>query len=113
MIKECPRHGRVSHFARGDGAMRCGKCASSWVINSRRNKKEKLVQLFGGKCKLCGYKRYSGALDFHHLNPRTKSFALSVRGLCYSWKTVLKEAKKCALLCKNCHTEVGNNISSL
>jgi len=49
--------------------------------------------MFGGKCQLCGYKRYIGALDFHHKDPSTKKFSLSVKGLCYSWDTIVKEAK--------------------
>jgi len=113
MIIECLKHGRVKHFKRSGSTYRCGKCASGWVINSRRNKKEKLVKMFGGKCTICGYKKYSGALDFHHIDPKTKSFALSVKGLCYSWTTVTNEAKKCVLLCKNCHTEVENGRAKL
>ena len=113
MIKTCKKHGAVSHFKRPDGAYRCGKCASSWVVDSRRNKKTKLIKLFGGKCKLCGYKKYNGSLDFHHLDPRTKSFSLSVKGLCYSWDSILEEAKKCVILCKNCHMEVESEISKI
>jgi hypothetical protein len=113
MIKNCKKHGRTRHFKRQDGSYRCGKCASKWVINSRIEKKKKLVKLFGGKCKICGYNKYIGALDFHHIDPRKKSFALSVRGLCYSWNTVAKEAKKCIILCKNCHSEVENGITKI
>jgi len=113
MLKLCSIHGSTKHFARPDGAYRCGKCASSWVIKNRRNKKEKLVELFGGKCALCGYKKYAGALDFHHLNPRDKSFALSVKGLSYSWDSLVKEAKKCVLVCKNCHTELESGLAKL
>ena len=75
-------------------------------MDSRIHKKEKLVKMFGGKCSRCGYNRYIGALDFHHINPANKSFSLSVRGLCYAWDTILTEARKCILLCKNCHMEV-------
>ncbi len=71
------------------------------------------MEISGGKCTICGYKKYIGALDFHHINPSTKLFSLSVKGLCYSWDSILKEAKKCILLCKNCHTEVENKISKL
>ncbi len=110
MIKDCKKHGTVSHINRGNGTFRCGKCASEWVIAHRRNKKDKLVRLFGGKCKQCGYNRYAGALDFHHVDPNKKSFSLSVKGLCYSWDSVLQEAKKCILLCKNCHAEIGADI---
>lgn len=113
MIRNCLQHGKVYHFERGDRGFRCGKCASKWVTDSRRNKKARLVYLFGGKCKLCGYKKYAGALDFHHLDRSKRSFSISVKGLSYSWDTVLKEAKKCMLLCKNCHTEVGNGIIRL
>ena len=65
-----------------------------------------MVQEFGGKCVLCGYNKCAGALDFHHTQPAKKSFALSLKGLSYSWASILKESKKCVLLCKNCHTEV-------
>lgn len=106
MMRQCKKHGNVKHFKRPDGSFRCGKCASEWVVASRVNKKEKLVKLFGGGCELCGYKSYTGALDFHHRDSSKKSFTLSVKGLCYSWETILKEAKKCVLLCKNCHAEV-------
>jgi hypothetical protein len=69
--------------------------------------------MFGGKCRVCGYKKYVGALDFHHINPNLKSFALSVKGLCYSWDKILEEARKCVVLCKNCHAEVENKIVEL
>ena len=80
---------------------------------NRINKKKRLVSLFGGECVACGYSKYVGALDFHHKNPSTKSFALSVKGLCYSWDTILTEARKCVLLCKNCHAEVENKVRTL
>ncbi len=102
----CQKHGMVLHIERGDGFLRCGKCASSWVINCRRKKKKRLVKFFGGKCQRCGYKKYVGALDFHHRDPKTKSFSISVKGLSYSWEALLKEATKCLLLCKNCHAEI-------
>jgi hypothetical protein len=106
----CPKHGNVLGIVRPDGSLRCGKCASAWVISSRRKKKQKLVDLFGGECQRCGYKKYIGALDFHHKDPSQKSFSLSVKGLCYSWDIILKEAKKCVLLCKNCHAEIEADV---
>lgn len=113
MLRQCKKHGSVSHFKRSDGTFRCGKCASQWVVASRINKKRRLVDMFGGRCKLCGYRKYIGALDFHHLEPSQKSFAVSVRGLCYAWETVLTEAKKCVLLCKNCHAEVESGLAEV
>lgn len=113
MVKSCGKHGQTKHFPRPDGSYRCGKCASSWVIENRRRKKQKLVNQFGGACVVCGYKKYAGALDFHHIDAKTKSFALSVKGLSYSWESILTEAKKCVLVCKNCHTEVEAGITPL
>ena len=113
MIKACVKHGQTKHFSRADGAYRCGKCASVWVIDHRRRKKEKLVEMFGGKCVVCGYKKYAGALDFHHVDSKSKIFALSVKGLSYSWESILREAKKCVLVCKNCHTEIEAKIITL
>jgi hypothetical protein len=89
------------------------KMCIEWVVANRIQKKKKLVSLFGGRCKICGYNKYIGALDFHHKNPDMKSFSLSVKGLCYAWDSLIEEAKKCVILCKNCHTEVENGIKKL
>lgn len=113
MMKNCHKHGSTKHFPRQDGSNRCGKCASSWVIENRRRKKQKLVNEFGGQCVVCGYKKYVGALDFHHVNPKEKTFALSVKGLSYSWESLLSEAKKCVVVCKNCHTEIEAGMTKL
>ena len=62
---------------------------------------------------MCGYDKYVGALDFHHKDPKTKNFALSVQGLSYSWQNLLKEAQKCVLVCKNCHAELEAGVVAL
>lgn len=43
-------------------------------------------------------------LDFHHINPQEKDFAVSiiVRGT-YSKERIMKEINKCIVLCANCH----------
>jgi 5-methylcytosine-specific restriction endonuclease McrA len=72
----------------------------------RLENKRKLVEMFGGKCELCGYDKYLGALDFDHIDPSTKSF--SIGGLLHaSLEKCVEEAKKCRLLCANCHREHG------
>ena len=110
-MRKCKLHGQTKHLSRPDGLYRCGKCASAWVIRHRQKKKERLVHYFGGKCGVCGYKKYIGALDFHHLDRKTKGFSLSVRGLSYSWATIMVEAAKCILVCKNCHSEIEAGIT--
>ena len=68
--------------------------------------KQKLVELKGGGCSKCGYNKCIYALDFHHINPETKSFPLSQRELGnHSEEKIYQEAEKCVLLCANCHRE--------
>jgi len=72
-----------------------------------RRLKGKVVILIGGKCKGCHLK-YNGknacVFQFHHKDPSKKKFVINTRTLInYSWKKILKELKKCELLCANCH----------
>lgn len=83
------------------------------VSKRRRRLKEMVVEYRGGKCILCGYKKYVGALDLHHVDESTKEFVLSMNGLTRSWEKIKKEADKCVVLCANCHREVHGEISQL
>jgi 5-methylcytosine-specific restriction endonuclease McrA len=75
--------------------------------------KEILVEEAGGRCALCGYDRYVGALQFHHLDPREKDFALAAEGLTRALDLARAEASKCVLLCANCHAEVQAGLGAL
>jgi hypothetical protein len=82
------------------------------VFEMITNQKKVLLECFGGKCIICGYKKYFGALEFHHINPKQKKFTLSRRtkklGNFSHLTEFINEAHKCVLLCKNCHIEVHN-----
>jgi transposase len=110
---ECPRHGRTRFFLRSGGYWRCRRCNSEAVARWRRRKKRRLIEAAGGRCQLCGYKGYDGALHFHHLDPNTKQFALSRKGITRSLAEALAEAEKCILLCANCHAEIEGGVASL
>lgn len=69
---------------------------------SRRNTKKLAVDMLGGECSVCGYKKCVAALDFHHKNPEEKDFQISHYR---KREDFLKEIEKCELLCKNCHAE--------
>ena len=45
------------------------------------SRKLELIKLKGGKCERCGYDKNIAALEFHHLDPSTKSFQLDSRHL--------------------------------
>ena len=76
------------------------------VIKRRQTVKARAVALLGGSCVVCGYHKHPGALDFHHIDPTTKSFGISSGGLSRSWQVIQAELAKCVLLCANCRREV-------
>lgn len=83
---------------------------SSCSVNQRRFKlKEELILLNGGKCKLCGYCKCNDALQFHHLDPSKKDFAISGNHT-RAKHLVIEESKKCILVCSNCHVEIHDGL---
>lgn len=84
---------------------------NKYVNQSQRgtDRKIKLIFMKGNKCEICGYNKNAAAFDLHHRNPKEKSFSLDLRRLSNSkWSDILEEAKKCDLLCSNCHRELHN-----
>lgn len=111
---QCRRHGWTDFAKRPDGDVyRCVRCRSEHVTAQRRRVKLRLIAEAGGRCRLCGYDRFPGALHFHHLDPETKAFGLSRQGVYRSLARARAEAQKCALLCANCHAEVEGGFSVL
>jgi Homeodomain-like domain len=110
---ECPVHGLTRFVRRGDGGARCLRCRSEAVVARRRRVKALLVEAGGGCCAICAYDRTPGALQFHHVEPGEKSFAIAHRGVSRSLAAALREAEKCVLLCANCHAEVEAGIATL
>jgi ribosomal protein L30E len=111
IIRKCKKHGNVKWFHRyNEYGYRCSKCAVSAVIKRRKKVRQILINDAGGKCTNCKYNKCMSALTFHHKNPSRKKFGLSSRGLTRSLKSMRKEAKKCILLCHNCHSEVHANL---
>jgi len=83
------------------------------VAKRRRKVKEMATAYKGGKCIICGYRKYIGALDLHHINPETKKFGIGDKGYTRSWETIRQEIDKCVLVCANCHREVEAGITQL
>lgn len=91
------------------------------IKQAREQRKRQLIEMMGGKCSICSYRRSSAALDFDHLdeqgqpaktksgNPnknkrRTISHLLAISAP-WGWDAAVEEAKRCRLLCSNCHRE--------
>lgn len=66
-------------------------------------------------CSICNYSKCFRALDFHHIDPKTKEFNISSFKSCKVFndangEILLKEVRKCVLLCANCHRELHDTI---
>lgn len=59
----------------------------------------RLIRLLGGKCAVCGG---TENLEFDHVDPADKAFAITQR-VKWSDETVLPELAKCQLLCQAHH----------
>lgn len=110
-LGECATHGLTTFEVRPDGARRCLQCRSDAVLRRRRLVKSILIAEAGRRCVLCGYERYAGALQFHHLDPATKEFSLGAEGVTRSLDRARAEAAKCVLLCATCHAEVEGGVA--
>ncbi len=75
----------------------------------RQHIKDTLVSEHGGKCKICGYSRHRGALQFHHRDPSQKDYHVAQTGI----HKARKEAKKCVLVCSNCHMEIHAGLVTI
>ncbi len=64
-----------------------------------------LIQFLGGQCEECGYRGCDEALEFHHKDPSKKKEGVS-NLLSGKFEVAVEEAKKCRLLCGNCHQEL-------
>lgn len=82
----------------------CKKCLYEFQKKRWIKRKKEAVELLGGKCCKCGYNKKMSALHFHHLDSEEKEFSWDKMRL-KSWDKVLKELKKCILVCANCHAE--------
>lgn len=112
--RTCPKHG-LTDFVRysAHDHHRCERCRKERVVARRRQVKALLVAEAGGRCVLCGYDRHPAALHFHHRDPAEKEFGLGVRGVARALERCRAEARKCVLLCANCHAEVEAGVASV
>ena len=110
IMMACLHHGETEFWMEGRGAYRCLACRRERVADRRRRVKEILVSEAGGSCRVCGYSRSLAALHFHHLDPGGKRFSLGREGVTRSLAEMREEARKCVLLCANCHAEVEAGI---
>ena len=81
------------------------------VTERRKKLKQMAIEYKGGKCEVCGYKKCSAALEFHHLDPSGKDFGMSDGGWTRAWSKIKEEIDKCMLVCANCHREIHSEVA--
>lgn len=84
--------------------------SSKATSDFRRNRKANLIKVCGNRCNLCGYDKAISGLEFHHIDPETKSYGLASMGTCHQLEIDLNEIKKCILVCANCHREIHEGL---
>ncbi len=85
--------------------VKCKKCFHLEDAKIGIAKKRRAIEFLGGQCCKCGYDRYYGALEFHHIDPKEKDKDWTqLRN--WGWYRIEQELKKCALVCANCHREI-------
>jgi len=78
-----------------------------WLRVERRNR---LIDLHGGKCVACGYNNIN-VLHFHHIGP--KGFSLGISQMHRDYEAVLQESLKCILVCPRCHEEEHQKLKRI
>ena len=104
----------------------CKECQKKYFKQYYKNNKEKCVKAviqnnfskraffdnlkIKSGCDHCGYKDHPAALQFHHIDPKTKTFNI---GSNYHLPIdiVQQEIDKCIILCANCH-KIEHSIHS-
>jgi len=70
-------------------------------VDRKQTIKQKIIQLMGGKCMLCGNIYPPAVYDFHHVFDKAE-----LPSNLFKWvqpEKIALEISKCVLLCANCH----------
>ena len=110
---QCKKTKNISEFYNRRGkegsSPYCKECTNIQTLTRQRKLKQEAILSKGGKCQCCGYDKYQGALEFHHLNPKEKDFTIG-NTKSTTFGKIKTELDKCILVCSNCHREIHGGI---
>lgn len=113
-MRHCKRHGEAefAQYSAGKKGFRwqCKRCVGEAVTRRHQKIKRTLVAEAGGRCAICGYDRCMVSLQFHHVVPADKEFAVSTANG-RSLAAFRREMRKCVLVCANCHGEIEAGLT--
>jgi 5-methylcytosine-specific restriction endonuclease McrA len=75
----------------------------TYIKARRKVRRARLIELLGGQCVRCGS---TDELEFDHIDPETKVFAVG-SDMSRAWDKLVEEALKCQLLCRECLVAKG------
>ncbi len=106
VCKECGLQKHISEYYTSNGKTHkvCKECVKQ-LQKQKYYAHQDWINTFKQEhpCVKCGCdKPY--LIDFHHINPQEKDYAISERSTA-SIKTIIQELEKCISLCANCHRE--------
>jgi len=88
----------------------CKSCMNNKVITRQRGYKNTYVQMKGGCCQACGFDKYDGAMEFHHVDPASKEETIARMARSPSSPEIIAELAKCVLVCSNCHKMIHAGV---
>ncbi len=111
---KCKKEVKTENFhqrrGRAFSSTYCKPCTTEQTLERIRKLKSQMIDYKGGCCSRCGYDKYQGALEFHHINRKEKDFNPSHLKK-YSFDDRIKsELDKCVLVCSNCHREIHHEL---
>lgn len=83
---------------------------TKYIARNRKRVNDEII-LRGSKCELCGLEDNPELYQWHHIHPHEKVQTITkMVGKGYSLDNVIRELKKCALLCPNCHNKIHKEL---
>lgn len=77
--------------------------------NKAKEMRDKIINSLGDKCSSCGYNKNQGALSIIPNDGKTLNFPFTITNLSNKSKlAIMRETRKCHLLCLNCEAEKNN-----
>lgn len=79
----------------------------------KRRETKARIDALKTECYCCGEKELC-CLDFHHVDSKQKEFSISEAiSHEWSWSKVLREIRKCVVVCANCHRKIHFGVICL
>jgi hypothetical protein len=80
-----------------------------WAKKRSDKGRKALSEILSKGCVACG-ENHPACLDFHHTDPGNKEFNVAWALRHRSTEAVVREAKKCIVLCANCHRKLHAGV---